>query len=170
MIEMSRTEPADRKNTSWSTPTSSTEQRHPRLSRFLERTGWFEIGFTVVALGIYDFIAYFLGGVGITEARCPGARCTPADSASKFIPLPTQIQILHDAYWVLPVLLALPLLVGLLLRRWLVLMVLVQVVVGLFLLFHIVGHAKLLDDRLHGRVPCWNPKHPPINCPWADHS
>jgi hypothetical protein len=165
VIGMSLTEPAGRNQASWSTGTGSTGPRHPRLSRFLERTGWFEIAFTVVALGIYDLIAFLLGGVGINEARCPGGNCGPA--TSKFIPLPTQLQILHDSYWLIPVLLALPLLVGLLLRRWLVLMAVVQVVVCAFLMMHIVSRAQLLDDRIHGRVPCWDTRYTPTNCPWG---
>jgi hypothetical protein len=164
MIDMSLSQPAGQSQPSWSTATSSTEPKHPQWSRFLERTGWFEIGFTVVALGIYDFMAFFLGGLGINEARCPGGNCGGPNSKS--IPLPTQLQILHDSYWLIPVLLALPLLVGLFLRRWLVLMVVVQVVVCAFLMTHIVSRAHLVDDRIHGRVPCWNIKYTPTNCPW----
>lgn len=163
---MSLSQPAGRSQPSWSTETSSTEPRHPRLSRFLERTGWFEMAFTVVALGIYDFAAFFLGGVGISEARCPGS-CGPA--GTKTIPLPTQLQILHDSYWLIPVLLALPLLIGLFLRRWLVLIALLQVLVCAFLMVHIVSRAQLLDDRMHGRVPCWNEKYTPTTCPWDGH-
>ena len=83
---------------------------------------------------------YFLGGVGISEARCPGGQLW-AEPDSKFIPLPTQLQILHDASWLIPVLLALPLLVGLFLRRWLVLIAIVQVLVCAFLMVHIVNRA-----------------------------
>ena len=168
MIDMSVTEPAGRSQPSWSTATSSTEPKHPRLSRLLERIGWIEILFTVVALAVYDFLAFFLGGVGITEARCPGGSCGQAES--KPIPLQTQLQILHDSYWLIPVLLALPLLIGLILRRWLVWMVVVQVAVCAFLMMHIVSKAQLTDDRLHGRVPCWNKSYSATNCPWDGHS
>lgn len=165
MIEMSRTEPADRKSTSWSTETSSSNELEPsRLSRLLEQVGWVELGFTVVVLAVYDFIAFFLGGFGITEARCPGANC--GQSANRPIPLPTQIQILHDTYWLIPVLFALPLLVGLFLRRWLLLIAVLQVVACGLLMLHIVSKANVLDDRLHGRVPCWNKSYSATNCPW----
>ena len=162
MIDMSASQP------SWSTATSRTESRYPRLSRLIERTRWFELVFTVLALLVWDFAAFFLGGVAINELRCPASACGPANS--KAIPLPTQLQILHDATWVMPVLLALPLLVGLFFRRWLVLIALVQVMVCAFLLVHIVGQAQLTDDRLHGRVPCWNKAYTPTNCPWEGHN
>jgi hypothetical protein len=168
MIDMSATQPSGRSQPSWSTTTSSAELRHPRLSRLIERIGWIELLFTLLALAVYDFLAVFLGGVGITEARCPGGGCGPADS--KFIPLPTQLQILHDARWIIPVLLALPLLVGLFLRRWLVLIALLQVAVCVFLLVRIDARAQLTDDRLHGRVPCWNKAFSATNCPWAGHN
>jgi len=168
MIEMSATQPSGRSQPSWSTTTSTTELRHPRLSRLIERIRWFELLFTLLALAAYDFLAFFLGGVGITEARCPGGSCGQAES--KPIPLPTQLQILHDARWIIPVLLALPLLVGLFLRRWLVLIALVQVAVCIVLLVHIDAKAQLTDDRLHGRVPCWNKAFSATNCPWDGHN
>jgi len=169
MIDMSRTEPVGRSQPSWRTDTSSSNEREPsRLSRLVERIDWAAVLFTVVGLAVYDFLVYFLGGVGITEARCPGGNCGGADS--KFIPLPTQLQILHDSYWLIPVLLGLPLLLGLFLRRWLVLIAVVQVLVGAFLMVHIVNRAQLMDDRIHGRVPCWNVKYTPTNCPWGGHA
>jgi len=165
MIEMSLSSSADQSRPSWSTETSSSNESEPsRLSLLLERVGWYELGFTVIALAVYDFIAFLLGGFGITEARCPGANCGQA--VNRAIPLPTQIQILHDTYWVIPLLFALPLLIGLFLRRWLILIALLQVVACGLLLLHIVGKANVLDDRLHGRVPCWNTKYTPTNCPW----
>src|SRR5689334_21524428 len=103
---MSLSQPAGQSQPSWSTETSSTELRHPRLSGLLARIGWIEILFTVVALAVWDFIAFFLGGVAINELRCPASACGPSNL--KAIPLQTQLQILHDATWVIPVLLALP--------------------------------------------------------------
>lgn len=162
---MSRTEPTRPNLASWSTETSSSNEVEPgRLNRLLEQVRWFELGFTVVALAVYDLIAFLLGGFGITEARCPGANCGQA--ANQAIPLPTQIQILHDSYWLIPVLFALPLLIGLFLRRWLVLIAVLQVVACGLLMLHIIGKANVLDDRLHGRVPCWNVKYTPTDCPW----
>ena len=165
---MSATQPSGRSQPSWSTPTSSTAPRHPRLSRLIERIGWIELLFTLLALAVYDFLAFFLGGVGITEARCPRGSC--GQGASKPIPLPTQLQILHDARWIIPVLLALPLLVGLFLRRWLVLIAVLQVLVCIVVLVHIDARAQLTDDRMHGRVPCWNKDFSATNCPWAGHN
>jgi|GEM_PF-2956720 len=165
---MSRTEPAGRAKPSWSTGTSSNDVEPSRLSRILEQVGWVELGFTVLALAAYDLIAFFLGGFAITQARCPGGQCGPV--ALRAIPLPTQIQILHDAYWVIPVLFALPLLVGLVLRRWLLLIAVLQIVACGWLMLHIVGKASVLDDRLHGRVPCWNAAYTPTTCPWDAHS
>lgn len=165
MIDMSRTEPAGPSQLSWSTATSSSNEPEPsRLSRLLEQVRWVELGFTVVVLAVYDFIAFLLGGFGITEARCPGAHC--GQPTNKPIPLPTQIQILHDTYWLIPVLFALPLLVGLFLRRWLLLIAVLQVLACGLLLLHIVSKAHLLDDRLHGRVPCWDRSYSPTSCPW----
>jgi hypothetical protein len=89
---------------------------------------------------------------------------------NKAIPLSTQIQILHDTYWLIPLLFALPLLIGLFLRRWLIVIALLQVVACGLLMLHIVSKANVLDDRLHGRVPCWSAKYTPANCPWDGHS
>jgi hypothetical protein len=166
---MSLSNSADRSSLSWSTETSSSNEIEPsRWSRMLEQVGWVELGFTVVVLAVYDLIAFLLGGFGITEARCPGAQCGQA--AEHAIPLPTQIQILHDSYWVIPVVFALPLLVGLFLRRWLVLIAVLQVVACGLLMLHIVGKANVLDDRLHGRVPCWNKSYSAADCPWDGRS
>jgi len=161
---MSHNEPAGRSHRSWITETSSNDVEPSRLSRMLEQVGWVELGFTFLALAAYDLIAWLLGGFGITAARCPGAQCGQA--AEHVIPLPIQIQILHDAYWVIPVLFALPLLVGLVLRRWLALIAVLQIVACGFVMLHIVDKANVLDDRLHGRVPCWNVAYTPTTCPW----
>ncbi|MEO6700568.1 MAG: hypothetical protein ABI140_03405, partial [Jatrophihabitantaceae bacterium] len=155
---MPATKPANRSQ-SWSAGASygSTPPRYPRLSRLVGRIGWIELTFTVLALFAYDLCAVIIVGLSAHAARCPRLNCSMA----------TQLQISHDSYWLVPLTLALPLLVGLIVRKFRIMIALLQVAVCMFLLVHVIASARLTDDRLHGRVPCWNPSYSAAECPWA---
>lgn len=145
-------------NFSWAQPDAVSRPPGPIRRRF----EWLRDAQVIDALVVLLFLAFFDGLVllflaGVQSIQCGG-----------YCGMHTHLRLLQQGMVVVPpALIILPVLVSLLLRRQRVFVIVVQVLIVLALSWHNITEQHILQGRLNGTVPCWNPDVAPKDCPWG---
>lgn len=126
------------------------------LGRRLENYSWFDAFVAAVAVALVDLVGVLVVS-GWQTAAC-GEACG----------LRTQLHLMHvAAAWTLAVLVPLPLLVALLVRKGRVAIAAVQVLLCLGVVVNAVGTEHRLVPRINGTAHCWNALYSDADCPWG---
>ena len=126
------------------------------LNRRLENYSWFDAFVAVVAVALVDLVGILIVS-GWQTAAC-GEACG----------LRTQLHLMHvSAAWTLAVLVPLPVLVALLVRKGRVAIATVQVLLCLGVLVNAVSTEHRLVPRINGTAHCWNYLYSDAECPWG---
>jgi len=116
------TDPAGRGPVSWA-KSDLPRTGPPRLARRLERGSWVDLLLGLAFTACWDLIALLVGGDANHWVHC-GLECRPEQ----------QVAVDHTQLWLVPLLLAVPVLVALLARRARVLVAVAQLAVFVLLL------------------------------------
>ncbi|MBV9821782.1 MAG: hypothetical protein JO144_06010 [Actinobacteria bacterium] len=126
------------------------------LERRLERFSWFDALVAAVCVAAVDLIGVLVIS-GWQTASC-------GDSCG----LRTQLHLMHVSLAVtLAVLIPLPVLAALLLRRGRLAITVVQALLCVGVLVNAVGTEHKLVPRINGTAPCWNTAYSDADCPWG---
>lgn len=129
--------------------------RHAR-GRLLENFSWFDAFVAVVSVALLDLIGVLIVS-GWQTSAC-GQSCG----------LRTQLHLMHvAAAWMLAVVVPLPVLVAVLVRKGRVAIVMVQCLLCLGVVFNAVGTEHRLVPRINGTAHCWNNLYSDAECPWG---
>lgn len=126
------------------------------LDRRLETFSWFDALVAAVCVAVVDLIGVLVVA-GWQTASC-------GDSCG----LRTQLHLMHVSLAItLAVLIPLPVLVALLLRKGRLAIALVQALLCAGALVNAVGTEHRLVPRINGTAPCWNTAYSDADCPWG---
>lgn len=126
------------------------------LAQRLENYSWFDAFVAAVAVALVDLVGVLIVS-GWQTAAC-GEACG----------LRTQLHLMHvSAAWTLAVLVPLPLLVALLVRKGRVAIAAVQVLLCLGVVVNAVSTEHRLVPRINGTAHCWNSLYSAAECPWG---
>jgi len=143
---------------SWASSRTVPAQRGWRqtLAHRLEGYSWFDAFVAVLCAVVVDLIAVLVVS-GWQTASC-GEACG----------LRTQLHLMHRSLLVtLAVVIPLPLLVALLLRKGRVAIAVVQALLCLGVLVNAVSTEHRLVPRINGTAHCWNDLYSDADCPWG---
>lgn len=150
------TEPAP--SFSWAASTTAPPPQGWRatLAYRLEGYSWFDALVAVLCVAVVDLIGVLVLA-GWQTATC-GEACG----------LRTQLHLMHRTLLVtLAVVIPLPLLVALLLRKGRVAIAVVQALLCVGVLVNAVGTEHRLVPRINGTAHCWNNLYSDADCPWG---
>jgi hypothetical protein len=126
------------------------------LGRRLEGFSWFDALVAAICVAVLDLVGVLILS-GWQSAAC-------GDSCG----LRTQLHLMHVvAAWTLAVLVPLPLLVALLIRKGRVAIAVVQALLCLGVLVNTVSTEHRLVPRINGTAHCWNSLYSDADCPWG---
>ncbi len=144
---------------SWASadPAASGPARRPgRLRRLAWRASWLDLALVIAGVLVLDFLTLFAATAAVHVRRCP-VECGLASQAT----------VLRDGFWVLPLVMAVPVLLALLLRKQRVAIATLQLALCAILLVQNADHLQRTEARLHGTAHCWNSLYSDADCPWG---
>jgi hypothetical protein len=145
-------------NFSWADADAVSRPPGPIRRRF----EWLRDAQVIDALVVLLFLAFFDGVVLLFLAGWQSIQC------GGYCGMHTHLRLLQQGMVVVPpALIILPVLISMLLRRQRVFVIVVQVLIVLALSWHNLTEQHILEGRLNGTVPCWNPGVAPKDCPWG---
>jgi TRAP-type uncharacterized transport system fused permease subunit len=126
------------------------------LARRLEGYSWFDALVAALCVAVLDLVGVLVVS-GWQTTSC-GDLCG----------LRTQLHLMHVALAItLAVIIPLPVLVALLLRKGRVAIAAVQALLCLGVLVNAVSTEHRLVSRIEGTAPCWSDLYSDANCPWG---
>ena len=145
-------------NFSWAHPEAVSRPPGPIRRRF----EWLRDAQVIDALVVLVLLAVFDGIVLLFLAGWQSIQC------GGYCGMHTHLRLLQQGLVVVPpAMVILPVLISLLLRRQRVFVIVVQLLIVLALSWHNITEQHILEGRLNGTVPCWNPGVSPKDCPWG---
>jgi hypothetical protein len=126
------------------------------LDSRLEEFSWFDALVAAICVMVLDLVAVLIV-TGWQTTSC-------GDSCG----LRTQLHLMHvAAAWTLAVIVPLPLLVALLIRKGRVAIAVVQGLLCVGVLINAVSTEHRLVPRINGTAHCWNSLYSDADCPWG---
>jgi hypothetical protein len=142
-----------------SRPSAATGRRDAwrgALARRLEGFSWFDAMVAGICVAVLDLVGVLILS-GWQTTAC-------GDSCG----LRTQLHLMHvAAAWTLAVLVPLPLLVALLIRKGRVAIAVIQGLLCVGVLVNTVSTEHRLVPRINGTAHCWNSLYSDADCPWG---